>query len=363
MILDVNKLNFTVGPVMMDEDIKEIGMHEVPYFRTESFSDMMFESEKLMKEFVYASDKSRSIFLTGSGTAAMEAAVINTLTEKDKVLIVNGGSFGMRFVKICQIHHIPYEEILLQPGKGLQKENLQVYENRGFTAFLVNQHETSTGVLYDMNIIADFCRRNDCFLIVDAISSFIADPLYMEKWGVNIIITGSQKALALPPGISILVLDEQAIRRVQLSEVQSMYFDLRDYLENGLRGQTPFTPAVGIFIQLNYRLNQLKRKGLEEERNRIVSLASYFRKGLEGLPVTIFSDSLSNAVTPIRVRMGISADAVFKELENNYHIWVCPNGGDLKEKVFRVGHIGALSIEDNKQLLQALSELAQKGEL
>lgn len=111
-------LNFTVGPVMSCEEVRTIGAEQVPYFRTPEFSKIMFENENLMKKFAKADENARVVFLTGSGTAAMEAAVINVFDTKDKVLIVNGGSFGQRFVKICQIHQIPYTEIKLEIGKN-----------------------------------------------------------------------------------------------------------------------------------------------------------------------------------------------------------------------------------------------------
>lgn len=194
-------LNFTVGPVMSDEIIREIGAEQVPYFRTPEFSNIMLENEALMKEFTYAPSDSRVVFITGSGTASMEATVMNCLNKSDKALIVNGGSFGQRFVDLCEIYQIPYEEIKLGIGQQLKKEDLEAYENKEFTTFLVNVHETSTGVHYDMNLISEFCKNNNLFLIVDAISSFLADEFEMKKLGVDVMITGSQKALACPPGI------------------------------------------------------------------------------------------------------------------------------------------------------------------
>lgn len=115
-------LNFTVGPVMSDGDILSIGSEPVPYFRTPEFSNLMFENERLIKKVNKASEDSRAVFITGSGTASMEAVIMNCFKENDKVLIVNGGSFGHRFVELCQIHHIPYDEILCTTGKTLRKD-------------------------------------------------------------------------------------------------------------------------------------------------------------------------------------------------------------------------------------------------
>ena len=168
-------LNFTVGPVMASDEVRAIGAEQVPYFRTAEFSVTMKENERLMKKFAKASDESRVVFITGSGTASMEAVVMNVFTPADKVLVVNGGSFG----QLCQIHDIPHTEIKLEMGNPLTAEELSAYEGQGYTGFLVNLHETSTGVLYDIKMISDFCHRNKMFLAVDSISSFLADPFDM----------------------------------------------------------------------------------------------------------------------------------------------------------------------------------------
>ena len=354
-------INFTVGPVQSSDEVRRIGSEQVPYFRTSEFSEIMFENEKLVKKFANASEKSRVVFITGSGTASMEATVVNSLNDSDKVLIVNGGSFGSRFVKLCQIHNIEYTEIKLEMGKTLKKEQLDEFDNKGYTAFLVNVHETSTGVHYDLDIIHEFCQKNGLFLIVDAISSFLADSVDMIKYGIDIMITGSQKALACPPGISLIVLDEKAIERVYNNDCKCMYLDLKDALTNGERGQTPFTPAVGILLQINARLKEIEANGgVDSEIRNVATIANDFRNRIKGLPFEIVSESLSNAVTPIHP-LTASAHDIFIKLKDEYGIWVCPNGGDLKDKVFRVGHIGNLTIEDNDKLIDALYDLKDKG--
>ena len=390
-------INFTVGPVQMDEEIRQIGAEEIPYFRTPEFSALMKENESLMNRFMKAGEGARTVFLTGSGTAAMEAAVINLFTKQDRLLIVNGGSFGARFVMICRIHGIPYDEIRLEAGKKLTKAHLEPYAHsedsrqggfgqgelgqgasgrqhsgqahspQRYTGFLVNVHETSTGVHYDMELISRFCRENRLWLVVDAISSFLADEFLMEKWGVDLVLTGSQKALALPPGIAAVVMNERAVKRVEESRVESLYFNLKDYLKDGERGQTPFTPAVGILIQMNRRLKRIEEKGLAEEQEQIKELAEDFRQKIKDLPLKIVSESLSAAETPL-APIGKNADGspvsayrIFEILKDEYGIFVCPNGGELAEKVFRVGHIGHLTKEDNQKLVDALRDMQDRG--
>ena len=354
-------LNFTVGPVMSCEEVRTIGAEQVPYFRTPEFSKIMFENENLMKKFAKADENARVVFLTGSGTAAMEAAVINVFDTKDKVLIVHGGSFGQRFVKICQIHQIPYTEIKLEIGKKLTQEMLDQYDEKDYTGFLVNIHETSTGVHYDPVMISEFCKKNNMFLLVDAISSFLADEFDMEKLGVDLMLTGSQKALACPPGISVIVLSEHAVQRVYEKTPQCLYLDLKEALKNGERGQTPFTPAVGILRQIHARLLEIEKAGgVEAETAKIASLAADFREKIKDMPFEIPSESMSNAVTPLHP-LNVSAYKIFETLKDEYHIWVCPNGGDLAEKIFRVGHIGALTTDDNTSLVEALKDMQNRG--
>jgi len=350
-------INFTVGPVQSSERVREIGAEQVPYFRTPEFSAVMLENERLMKKFARAGEDARVVFITGSGTAAMEATVMNTLKESDRALVVNGGSFGQRFVSLCQIHGIPHTEIKLETGMALTAEMLQPYDNQGYTAFLVNVHETSTGVLYDIDLISRFCKRNGMFLIVDAISAFLADPLDMERLGLDVMITGSQKALACPPGISIIVLSANAVERVNQNNPQCMYFDLKDALANATRGQTPFTPAVGILLQIHARLKEIEENGgVEQESQKINALAEDFRSKLAELPFEIVSESMSNAVTPLHPTTA-SAHDIFTILKDEYGIWVCPNGGALKDTLFRVGHIGALTKNDNDRLIAALRDM------
>lgn len=354
-------INFTVGPVQSSEKVRSIGAEQVPYFRTPEFSDLMKENEKLMKKFAKASDDSRVVFITGSGTASMEACVMNLFTPEDKVLVVNGGSFGNRFVQLCEIHDVPHEVIALEKGKTLTREELYKYDGMGFTGFLVNMHETSTGVLYDIDMISEFCKKNDIFLLVDAISAFLANPIDVKEQHVGAMITGSQKALACPPGISVIVLSPEAIERIERNKVKSMYFDLQDALKNGERGQTPFTPAVAILIQINERLKEIEAQGgVESEIKRIATLAEDFRTKIKELPFEIMSESLSNAVTPLHPTTASAYD-IFTTLKDEYEIWVCPNGGDLADTLFRVGHIGYLTEADNDTLIHALEDMKKRG--
>lgn len=358
--MDSEFLNFAVGPVMMDKEILEISAKQIPYFRTEEFSKINLDNEKLLKEFTGARSKDRVVFLTASGTAAMEATIINVFNEKDKILIVNGGGFGERFKKICEVHKLDYEEVKLNYGEQITQKDLSRFKGKGFTALLVNIHETSTGVLYNMDIISEFCKEENLLLIVDAISSFLADEIDMKKSNIDGLILSSQKALALPPGLSMVVLGERVIERINKNDVRSFYFNFKDYLKDGERGQTPFTPAVGIILQLNKRLRTIEKMGVENIIEKTKNIALDFRERIVKLPFKISHENYSNTLTAIEPIGKITAYEVFSYLKDNHNIYLCPNGGELKDKVVRVGHIGNISIEDNKKLILVLSEMEEK---
>ena len=352
-------LNFTVGPVQSSDVVRAIGAENVPYFRTAEFSKVMLENERLMLKFANAPEGSRAVFITGSGTASMEATIMNVLTPEDRALVVNGGSFGARFCKMCDIHGVPYDEIKLSIGHQLRMSDIEaVAAGHKYSAFIVNKHETSTGVHYDMRLISDYCKAHGLLLIVDSISSFLCDEFNMAALGADVMITGSQKALACPPGVSIIVLSPRALERIAKNDPKSMYFDLKDALANQDRGQTPFTPAVGTLLQINARLKQIDSAGgVEAEVRRSGELAAYFRSKIKDLPLEIVSESLSNAVTPLHPTNGISAYDIFLKMKDEHGIWVCPNGGDMKDNIFRVGHMGCLTEVDYDKLIVALKEV------
>lgn len=354
-------LNFTVGPVMSNDEVLAIGGEQVPYFRTQEFSALMLENERLMKEFVCAPSDAKAVFITGSGTASMEAAVMNIFTPADKVLVIDGGSFGHRFVEICEIHKIPTAIIKPECGHVVTPEMLEPFRGQGFTGLLVNIHETSTGVHYDPMMLGEFCKSEGMIFVVDAISSFLADELDMTACHADVVITGSQKVLACAPGISIIVMSKRAVERVLQSETKTMYLDLKSALSNAERGQTPFTPAVGILRQIHARLFQIEKDGgVAAEIAVIKAQAEDFRQKIKDLPFEIVSESMSNALTPLHPT-NASANDIFLHLKDEYGIWVCPNGGDMKDLIFRVGHFGAQSAADNDTLIAAFNDLKKRG--
>lgn len=354
-------LNFAVGPVPSADEIRALGAQDVPYFRTPEFSAVMLENERLLCKIAHAPKDSRAVFVTGSGTSAMEAVVTGTLTRDDKALVVDGGSFGHRFRQMLELHEIPHTALELAYGTPLTEADLSPFDGKGYTAFLVNLGETSQGILYDADLIARFCEKNNLFLIVDGISSFLADPFDMEALGAGVLITGAQKALACPPGIAPIVLAPHAVERITNIKAPCMYLDLNALLENGQRGQTPFTPAVSTLIQINKRLQMIEETGgADAEVARTATVARDFRERAADLPFDMRLVSPSNAVTFLHTRT-YSAKHIFQTLKDDYGMWVCPNGGANADTSFRVGHIGCHPLSDNALLVAALFDLKRRG--
>ena len=212
-------------------------------------------------------------------------------------------------------------------------------------------------------MIGEFCKKNNLFYVCDCVSSFLADPFNMNECGADVMITGSQKVLACPPGVSIIVLAPNAVNRVTNNNVRTMYFNLKDALKNQERGQTPFTPAVGILLQINKRLKEIEELGgADAEIERVANQAKDFRNRIKDLPFELVSESPANGVTSIHPTTANAYD-IFLKLKDEYNIWVCPNGGNMKDTIFRVGHIGALTHEDNTILINAFRDLQNKGVL
>lgn len=350
---------FTVGPTQMSPQTLACAGRQVPYFRNQAFSDVVLECERFVLEFAHAPQGSRMVLLTASGTGAMEATVTNCLDASDRALVIVGGSFGRRFSALCERHGIAHDDLELDPEEALTQECLAAFEGAGHTALLVNLHETSTGQLYDLPMLSDFCQRNQMTLVVDAISSFAADKIDMAASCIDALIVSSQKALALAPGISLVLLSPRMLEeRVARITSPTLYFDFADYLVNGTRGQTPFTPAVGIVYELLERLRRIDASGgIDTEVARTCTLARDFRGRIAELNVGAPSFPMSNALTRVILPKPVAGETVSALAEEG--LFVNPCGGALGERCFRVAHIGDLSEKDNAQLVIALGEVLE----
>ena len=345
---------FTPGPVKMNKEILEIGAKQTPYFRNKAFSEVLLECEKLLLEFVNAPKDSRVIFLTASGTAGLESVVMNLLDENSNALVVNGGGFGQRFVDICKSYDVKHKEIIAQ---NTNLADIDVKEDaQGFDTFIVNAHETSVGHLYDLEAIGKYCQKNNLLNIVDAISMFVTDELDMQKQYIDAVIVSSQKGLALPPGLTMVVLAPKALQQVK--DIKSHYFNFRNYLKDGERGQTPYTPAVTIILQLQARLQQIKKEGgITSSILKSNEIAKYFREQIQNLPFQPYTKYMPNAMTTLTPTDGKSAMDIVVDMEKNHKIMICPNGGELKDTIFRVSHMGDITKKNIDNLINAFKEM------
>jgi aspartate aminotransferase-like enzyme len=345
---------FVPGPVEIDEGTRQVGAQRLPYMRTAAFSAVTLEVMEDLRRLVgTAGDVA---ILTASGTAAMEAAVLGLFGPADRVLVIDGGTFGRRFVEICQIHGVPHEVLPLAPGQDL---DLQAFAARvaggAFTGVLVNAHETSTGALYDVEGMGRVLAGTETLLVVDAISTLCADPYRMDAWGVDATVFSSQKGLALPPGLAFVALGRRARARALAAPRRSLYLHLADYLKDGERGQTPYTVAVGLLLQTAHRLRALHAAGVDAVVEATAARARAFRAGLAGLPVEVLPARSSNALTALRLqRAGLSAAELVDRMAESHGLVLAPNGGPLRETVLRVSHLGDQSLGDVAEVLAAL---------
>ena len=347
---------FTPGPIAMDPETLAIGGKQAQYFRTPAFSSLMLECESMLKEVLDAPKDTRMIFLTAAGTAAMEASVINLFTTQDKVIVINGGTFGKRFKQICKVHQIPFESIDLEWNEQFNPRLLDKYENSGITGMLVNMCETSTGQLYPMDVISSFCRRNKVCLVVDSISAFLCDPFSMKETGADAVIISSQKGLALHPGMSFVAVTKESFeKRCEKNNPSSLYFNFVDCEKDMKRGQTPFTPAVAIINQLHEKLCRIIRDGVNYHVEYIMNLADYFRNELSTkTQFTIPKYTLSNSVTPVYCPEK-NAQEIIANLIEKHDIYVTPCAGDLADFLIRVAHMSRqITRQDIDQLILLL---------
>ncbi len=347
---------FTVGPVEMFQETLELSGKQLPYFRTNEFSEVMLDNERLFKKSIGAQGNDKTVFLTASGSGAMEATILNCFSRNDRVLVINGGTFGQRFVDICKVHGIPFDEISLSFDATLTLEMLEENYCKEHTALLVNIHETSNGKLYDIGMLSRFCADKSLFFVIDAISSYLADDINFNKYNVDALIVSSQKALALAPGISIVQVSEKLYEeRIDGKETRTFYFDFYSHIKNLERGQTPFTPAVGILLELNQRLKQIDSIGVAEVVEHRKKMANMFRTEASKLGYEVPQYTLSNALTPLIVKP--HAKQFYEILRKRYDMMVTPSGGSMADVLVRVGHLGNLEWKDYELLLGAMDEM------
>ncbi len=349
---------FTVGPVEPYPCTRQVYEKEIPYFRTAEYSSLVQNCITRLGAHLGLEAEGRIIYYAASGTGAMEATIDNLLSPtEDKALVINGGTFGARFCQLLTQHRIPHTEVKLTTGEALSPEHLAPHADGGFTALLVNLHETSTGQLYDLDMLGRFCQENNLLFIVDAISTFMVDPYNMQQHGVDATIFSSQKGLCLSAGMSFVALSRKALHHQRGRKVCS-YFEFNDSLTNMERWQTPFTPAVAIMHELDAMLTYIEAQGglpawLETIRRRCL----YFRNKAEAAGLTVCRDyPLSNMLTPLLTGRA-DAHELFLQLSRQFGFYVNPCGGERAHSMLRISHAGNLTDADSDALIAAIQTL------
>lgn len=340
-------------PGNIEEDILQIGAGQVPYMRTAWFSGLMKDNERMLLKAIGCKD-GRVLFYTSSGTCAMEAVVANYVAAVGKAFIVDGGTFGHRWIEICDYHGLERQVFEVPFAKDIDYERLD-RELGGSDAkvLLCPQHETSSGQLFDIERIGAICRKYGIRLVVDAVSSFLADELDMDRTGADVVITSSQKGLNLPPGISFVILSAKAL---DIDFVHGCYYsDFQNNLKNLTRGQTPYSPMTTLFMQLNERLRRNEAGGPAEVIRTTREKAMYFREKCREYGWEMSAERQSNAITGFYIRKGV--DILFEELQKK-GIYIMPSA---RPGYFRVSHMGIQSREEIDALVQAIHEIEMRG--
>ena len=298
------------------------------------------------------------LLYTSSGTGAMESAVANLCSPGDRVLAVSAGYFGERFAKIGRAYGCVVEELRYEWGESPSADDLasRLQELGGAHAVLLTHSETSTGVVADVQSLAAAAKDAGALVVVDAISSLGAVPLETDAWGIDVVASGSQKALMTPPGLAAASVSPTAWEASRSASSPRMYFDWETTREAQSRLDAPFTPAVSLVVALDVALGILLEEGLETAFARHVRLGRACREGAKAMGLELFSpdDDRSAVVTAIRTPDGVDADELVLALRDRFGVTLAPGQGVLKGRAFRIGHIGYYDVFDVATALAAV---------
>jgi aspartate aminotransferase-like enzyme len=295
-----------------------------------------------------------------SGTGAMEAAVVNTLSGGDQVAVVRAGKFGERWVEIARAYGLDVIELAAPFGETVPAARVAetLRRNPSIRAVLTQHSESSTGVLHDVKGFAAVTRSTDALLIVDAVSSLAIADLPMDSWGVDVVVSGSQKGLMLPPGLGFCALSARAWERTKTSRLPKYYFNLAEERKFVAKGEAHFTPAVSIIVGLREVIRMLEAEGLPNVFRRHDRLARATRAGAEALGLSLFARATpSPALTSIVAPEGIDGEQIVAAYSKVHHITIAGGQGEMKGKIFRLGHMGYAAEFDTITALAALEQV------
>jgi aspartate aminotransferase-like enzyme len=283
------------------------------------------------------------LLFAASGTGAMEASVANTLSPGERALVVRGGNFGERWANICQAYGIETTNIDVEWGKAVRPEQVRAAldADRSIRAVFVTASETSTGVKHPTREIAEVVRsRDDVVLAVDAITALGVFDIRMDAWGIDVLVSGSQKALMLPPGLAFAAVSPKAWALVERSRSPRFYFDFRREKKALLANQTAWTPAVSLVVGLKDTLSIMRQEGLGAVFQRHALFARATREAMLALGLELFAEVPSEATTVIKGPAGMDTGKIVKQMRSKYGVTIIGGQGQAKGKVFRIATLG-----------------------
>ncbi len=337
------KVLLTPGPTPVPPEVLSALGRPIIHHRTSEFQDI-FKEVNAGLQYVFAT-KDEVLTFASSGTGAMEGCVANLLSPGDLAICVSGGKFGERWGEICKAYGVKTIIINIEWGKAVQPAQIEeaLKQNPEVKAAFVTHCETSTGVVTDVQALAKVVGATKAVLVVDAISSLGAMELAKDEWGVDVVVSGSQKALMIPPGLGFCSLSAKAWQLVEKSTNPKYYFNFTKARKLWQKADTPYTPAVSLVIGLNEALKMVQEEGLENVLKRHARLAQATRAAMKALGLKLLAEQPANAVTSVYVPQGIDGQKLVKLLRTTYGISIAGGQADLKGKIFRLAHLGYMN--------------------
>lgn len=343
------------GPTPIPPQVEQAMARPMVGHRSGEFSKLFTETAERLRPVFQTSQE--VLILAGSGTAGLEAAVANTVSPGDTVLVCTAGNFGERFVKLAKTYGAHVLTVDAPWGQAIDPQQVAdaLIAHPEVKVVFATHCETSTGVLHDVHAIAEQVRHTEALLVVDAVSSLGAARLPMDEWGLDIVVTGSQKALMLPPGLCFLALSDKAWAAVAQNEAPRFYFDLNAYRKKLAERTTPYTPSVSLLFGLSEVLNLIEQEGLPQIYARHLLMQRMVRDAIHALQIPLFTaDAVSSPTVTAIASNGFDVEKVRKFLREDFGIAVAGGQQHLKGKIFRIGHMGYASPVDMLQVLSAL---------
>jgi aspartate aminotransferase-like enzyme len=353
------------GPTPCPPEVLEAMARPMINHRGAEYHQMLQDvTEKLKQVFQTKNDL---YILTGSGTGGLEAAAVNTLSPGDKVLSVSIGVFGDRWANIARIFGAEVIQLNFEWGKAADPDAVAkaLKANPGVKAVMVTHNETSTGVTNDLAAIAKIVKGAGKLLLVDAISSLSSIDLPVDKWGCDVVVSGSQKGWMVPPGMAFASVSQEAWKAFAQAKMPRFYWDFgkaKSYLE---KGENPWTPAVSIVFALTVALDMILKEGIKNIFARHARVGKMTRDGIKALGLPLFADEkyASNTVTSVGIPEDLDGAKLRQILRTEYGVVLSGGQQKLDGKIFRIGHLGMVDEKDIQEVLAAIKAALPKAKL